>query len=115
MRVGSVRRGLTGPGFNPASGCVEGIRRGAVERDRSIGGVASHQIDHLLEQLDLIFGLAHSTADNDALPRPSAQGIGDPRQHTVAAVEAKQAGFHTDAVLSESRHARRFALGSPMS
>jgi hypothetical protein len=28
---------------------------GAVKRDRSIGGVSPHQIEHLLEQFELIF------------------------------------------------------------
>ncbi len=63
--------------------------------------MSSHQIDHLLEQLRLIFRRPHTAADNDALPRSGTQGITDEHLHIVAAVEAEQARFNADAALGE--------------
>ncbi len=75
---------------NPTAGRVERVRGGGVDGDRRIGSVSTHQIDHSLEQLELIVGLAHPAADDDALPRPGSQGSGDHRLHVVAAVEANR-------------------------
>jgi hypothetical protein len=60
---------------NPAGSCVERARRGAVECDRSTGSVSPHQIDHLLEQFELIF-VPHAAADDDA--RLRVPGPGNP-------------------------------------
>jgi hypothetical protein len=68
--------------LDPASGRVECVRRGRVERDRCVGGVPTHQIDHPLEQLRLI---AHTATNDDALPRLSAKGVGDDGLHVVSA------------------------------
>jgi hypothetical protein len=73
--------------------------------------VSSHQIDHLLEQLELIFPRPHTAADNDALPRSGAQGISNDRLNVVAAVQADQASFDADAVLGESGYARLDCVG----
>jgi hypothetical protein len=73
--------------------------------------VLSYQVDHLLEQLELILGCPHAAADNDALPRPGAQGITDHRHHIIAAVEAKQARLDSDAMLGEPRDSHRDGIG----
>ena len=51
-----------------------------------------------------LVGLAHSAANDDALPRPGSQGSGHHRLHVVAAVEAEQAGLSTYAVVGEPGH-----------
>jgi hypothetical protein len=83
-------KALTGAGrsgnVNPAGSCVERARRGAVERDRGIGSVSPHKIEHLLEQLKLV---PYTAADDNALPWPDTQGSGDDRRHVVAPVEAE--------------------------
>jgi len=68
--------------------------------------VSSHQIDHLLKQFELIVGLAHTAANDHALPRPGAKCSSDDRFHIVAAVEANQAGLSAYAVFGESGHSR---------
>jgi len=95
---------------NPAGSCVEYIRRGAVERDRSIGSVSPHKIEHLLEQFELVF-VPYAAADDDALPRPGTQDSGDDRRHVVAPVEAEQASLNAEAVLIEPGYARLDGVG----
>ena len=89
-------------GLEPPGGRVEGVRRGGVEGDRRAGGVPAHQVDHPLEQRVVV---AHPATDDDALPRPLAQGGGDHRLDVVAAVEADQAEPRPDPVLDEARPA----------
>src|SRR5215207_749678 len=105
--AGSVR-GLPSSEVQPAGGRVEGVGRGAVEGDRGIGSVSSHQVDHLLEQLELV---ANTATDRDALPPSGAQGVSDDRLHVVAAIEAEQAGLNADAVLGEPGYADLNRLG----
>jgi hypothetical protein len=115
MCFGQVPRWLAGTGrsgnVDPAGGCVEGICRGAVERDRRVGSVSPYQVDDLLEQLKLIFGFPYAATDDDAFPGPRAQGMADDRFQVVAAVEAEQAGLDADAVLGESSYADLDCVG----
>lgn len=60
----------------------------------------TYQVDHPLEQLQLI---AHTAANDDALPGLSAKGTSDDRLHIIAAVKADQAEHGPDAVSDESR------------
>jgi len=60
-----------------------------------------HQIDHLLEQPELIV-VPHTAAEDDALPWLGAQGTGHDGLR-VAPVETEQANLNADAALSGSR------------
>jgi len=95
----------------PASGRVEGIGWGLVERDRRIGSVSPDQIDHRLEQLKLLFGLPHTAADNDNLPRSSTQSGADDCLHVVTTVKAEDACLNVDTVLGESRDSHLDRVG----
>jgi hypothetical protein len=106
--VGAAARG---PGdVNPAGSCVERVRRGTAECDRSIGSASPHQIEHLLEQLKLIF-VPHAAADDATLPWPGTQSSGNDRRHVVAAVQAGQASVNADAVLSEPGYSNLDCIG----
>jgi hypothetical protein len=104
-----TRAGRSG-NVNPAGSCVECVRRGAVERDRGIGSVSPHKIDHPLEQLELVF-VPYAAADDDALPWSGTQGSGDDRLHVVASVEAEEASLNAEAVLSESSYSHLDRVG----
>lgn len=73
--------------------------------------MASHQIDHLLEQYELIIGFPHAAADDNALPWPGLQGSSDDRPHVVAAVQTEQAGLDANALLSELGHTNLDGIG----
>jgi hypothetical protein len=82
----------------PSGGRLEGVRRGGVERDRRVASMPAQQVDDPLEQFQLI---AHTAADDDALPRLRAQGSGDDRLHVIATVETEQTEFSPHTVLDE--------------
>lgn len=79
----------------------------------------AHQVDHPLEQFQLIFGLAHAASYNHAFPRTGTKRFDDECFHVVAAVKAEQAGLNPNAVLNEPGNSRldriRYRLWIPRS
>jgi hypothetical protein len=105
---------LTGAGrpgrVKPAGSCTVGVRRAAAERDRGIGSAPPDQIDHLLEQVELVL-VPYAAADDDTLPRLGPQASGDDRRHVIAPVQADQACLDADTVLREPGYARLDRFG----
>ncbi len=60
--------------------------------------MSTHQVDHPLEQVQLI---AHTATDDHALPGLRAKGSGDDRLYVVAAVETEQTELGPDALFDE--------------
>jgi hypothetical protein len=79
--------------------------------------VPAHEVDDALEQLQPLLGLADAATDDDHLPRPLVERVGDDRLDVVAPVEAEQAGLRPDPGISEPRHAEsdrlRYRCGVP--
>ena len=97
--------------LDPTRGGLEGVFGSAVECDRGTGGMVTHGVDHLLEQHDLVVAGAYPSADDDALPRVSAQSLVEHRRDVIVAVEANQAGSDAHTVLSELRDASLDGIG----
>lgn len=60
-----------------------------------------HQIDHLLEQIEVIVGVPHAAADRHALPGVLLQGGDDDGLNVIAVVETYEARRDAHSVLGE--------------
>lgn len=108
---GVTEEAVTLRSVEPTGSGVVRRRRGAVERNGGIGCVPPNQVDHSLEELDLIVGVPQAAADGHALPRMGSQRVPHDGFHVVTSIKADEAGLDAHRMVGELRQSLLDRLG----